>query len=135
MNRRDFISKITRGAVVIAIAPTILFSKEEEVGKNFSTFVLRFQDNYLEKYNVITIYTPEEDIQVLIKTEPVYKNGWYSYDCAILTGDQNAFIPAEYLEGEIKFEKNYSVFEQTMHKRMIEQLKKGRCTSMEVNAE
>lgn len=111
MERRDFLRKTTSVGILAVITPTILLSKNQEVGKNFETFKLVLPGTYFVRYNVIT---GPNNVPILILTHPEMNGMWATYECNILSGDPNMSIPGSYLEGEVEFRRDYSIVEKTL---------------------
>ena len=83
------------------------------MGKNFSTFEMRFRDDYFQKYNLLTGY---DGVPILIKSDPVFKDGMWCYDCVIMDPNPNMSIPQSAIDNA-NFQKDYSIIEKTLEKR------------------
>lgn len=99
MTRKEFISRIISTGALIALVPTVLLSESSEVGKNFSTFTLTFDQKF---DNRDTIIGPNGIPLIFIGEPELNKNGDYVHQCRIITNDPDAYLIFEDIDEPIK---------------------------------
>jgi len=91
MKRRDFIRKITVtgiGAALIPVTATAILKGPAEVGRNFSTFEMKFHNDFFRKHNMFSV----DDTYVRVLSDPIVKDGLWTYECRLITNDQEDHI-------------------------------------------
>ena len=86
-----------------------------EAGKAFGTFWLEFPESYF--YDVNIIFGHKEEYQIQIQNDAIAYNNGFLYECKLVTGDPELFIPFEELQPNKRFSKQYSGVESTLSKK------------------
>ena len=88
----------------------------DKVGKNYTEFYLTFPEAYFTDVNLIVGERNEVyPIQIMSDAKPLGNN--YQFQCRLMTGNPDLFIPFEELAAGKRFSKDFSPVERTLSKK------------------
>lgn len=84
-----------------------------ELGKNYTKFYLVFNENYFSDTNLI-FGEQNELYPIRVVSEPIADGSYYVYECELLSGDPDLFIPYDELTSGKRFSKGWSPVPETL---------------------
>jgi len=85
----------------------------DEFGKNGGRFLLWFDEKLFFKQNVIVGEKPDL-YKVLLRTEGEQRGAYFVYECELVTGNSDLYVPYDELQSGTRWSIEYSLSEQTL---------------------
>lgn len=86
-----------------------------ELGKHKGRFLLWFEEKLFFKQHVIVGENPD-DYKVLLRSEGEQRGSYFVYECELVTGDPESYLPYEEVAAGTRWSVEYSLSEQTLSK-------------------